>query len=119
VVRGLAAAFPRLPLFTRGAAEVARLAEMSADDAAARSAGRRTVAAALLALATGRAVPGAQRPDRLPATYLAAASQAVPARVDRLLAPSRPGAAVLAAAALAAVAALLVAAPSALAALLG
>jgi Zn-dependent protease with chaperone function len=124
VVRGLAAAFPGLPLFTQGAAEVARLAEMSADDAAARSAGRRTVAAALLALATGRAVPGAPRPARLPAasqpaTSLAAASQAVPARVNRLLAPSRPGAAVLAAVALATVAALLVAAPSALAALLG
>jgi Zn-dependent protease with chaperone function len=126
VVRGLAAAFPGVPLFTQGAAEVARLAEMSADDAAARSAGRRTVAAALLALATGSPVPvpATARPAGLPAAHtpaahLAAAADAVPARVDRLLAKARPGAAVLAAATLATVAALLVAAPSALAAILG
>ncbi len=40
VTRGLAAAFPGVPLFARGAAEVARLAEMSADDTAARTSGR-------------------------------------------------------------------------------
>jgi Zn-dependent protease with chaperone function len=119
VVRGLAAAFPGVPLFTRGAAEVDRLAEMSADDAAARSAGRSTVAAALLALATGCRVPvPGTGPARLPVT-LAAAAHAVPARVDRLLAPSRPAAAGRAAAALATAAVLLVAAPSVLTALLG
>ena len=41
VTRGLAAAFPGIPLFTRGAAEVARLAEMAADDTAARTSGGR------------------------------------------------------------------------------
>ena len=40
VTRGLAAAFPGVPLFARGAAEVARLAEMSADDTAVRTSGR-------------------------------------------------------------------------------
>jgi Zn-dependent protease with chaperone function len=38
---------------------VARLAEMCADDAAARHSGRPTLIAALLALATGAAVPAA------------------------------------------------------------
>ena len=41
VTRGLAAAFPGVPLFARGAAEVARLAEMSADDTAVRTSGSR------------------------------------------------------------------------------
>ena len=122
VVRGLAAAFPGLPLFTQGAAEVACLAEMSADDSAARTSGRETVATALLALATRQAVPGALLAPAVPAgplprTALAAAADAVPARVGRLLAPSRPGAALLAAALLAAIAALLVLAPAALTAL--
>jgi Zn-dependent protease with chaperone function len=144
VVRGLAAAFPAVPLFSRGAAEVDRLAEMSADDTAARSAGRRTVAAALLALATGSPVPGTARPARLPATHLPAtylpathlpatylpatylpathlpaAAHAVPARVDRLLAPSATAAAARAAALLAALTTLLVLVPPLLAGLLG
>jgi Zn-dependent protease with chaperone function len=79
--RGLTAAFPGVPLFTRGAAEVARLTEMSADDAAARRAGRAPLAAALLALATGKAVPGPALP---------AADLAVPARVERMIEPARP-----------------------------
>ena len=49
--------FPAVPLFTRGAAEVARLTEMCADDAAARREGRAPLAAALLAIASGAAVP--------------------------------------------------------------
>ena len=57
--RGLTAAFPAVPLFTRGEAEVARLAEMTADDAPARRAGRRPLTAALLAIGTGNAVPTA------------------------------------------------------------
>jgi Zn-dependent protease with chaperone function len=122
VVRGLAAAFPGVPLFTRGAAEVATLAEMSADDSAARTSGRETVATALLALATRQAVPGALAAPALPAgplsrTALAAAADAVPARVGRLLAPARPGAALIAAALLTAISALLVLAPAVVGAL--
>lgn len=83
--RALAAAVAGVPLFTRGAAEVARLAEMAADDAAARRAGRGTLAAALLAIGTGTAVPSA---------LLAAASYAVPARVERLLHRTHPARAV-------------------------
>src|SRR6202035_524761 len=58
VTRGLAAAVPGVPLFTRGGDEVARLAELAADDRAARCAGRHTLVAALLAIATGSSVPG-------------------------------------------------------------
>jgi Zn-dependent protease with chaperone function len=91
--RGLAAAFPGVPLFTQGAAEVARLTEMAADDAAARGSGRPTVVAALLALATGTVVPAAAlRPPvalGVPGAGLAAAANAVPARVERLLTPPR------------------------------
>jgi len=86
LTRGLAAALPGVPLFTRGAAEVARLAEMSADDTAARAAGRGALVAALLAIATGAAVPALA----LPRAGLAAASYAVRARVERMLTPARP-----------------------------
>ncbi|MEV0768588.1 M56 family metallopeptidase [Nocardia salmonicida] len=51
VTRTLAAVFPRIDLFTVGSAQVARLVEMSADDAAAASHGRQTVREALLTLA--------------------------------------------------------------------
>jgi Zn-dependent protease with chaperone function len=80
--RGLAASFPGVPVFTRGPAEVARLAELCADDAAARRAGRPALVAALLAMGTGAAVP-------VPA--LAVTSGVVTARVDRLLDPPRRG----------------------------
>ena len=119
VVRALAATFGAVPLFARGDDEVTRLTEMAADDAAARSAGRPTVAAALLALAMGRAVPApagaGAGPDPgagVPRAVLAAAAHAVPARVDRLLAPSGTGSAQRAAALLALIAALLVALPA-------
>jgi Zn-dependent protease with chaperone function len=82
LTRGLAASFPGVPLFTRGPAEVAGLAEMSADDAAARRTGRGALVAALLAMGTGTAVPAAA---------LAATSGPVTARVNRLLDPPRPG----------------------------
>jgi Zn-dependent protease with chaperone function len=110
VTRGLAAAFPGVPLFARGHAEVERLAEMSADDTAARSAGRPTLAAALLAMATGARYPltGHQ-------VGLAAAAFAVPARVERMLRPPRPAAALAVATALTALSALLALAPVALA----
>ena len=80
--RGLAASFPGVPVFTRGPAEVARLAELCADDAAARRSGRPVLAAALLAMGTGAAVP---------APALAVTSGAVSARVHRLLDPPRRG----------------------------
>jgi Zn-dependent protease with chaperone function len=83
--RGLTAALPAVPLFTRGETEVARLAEMAADDAAARRAGRPLLAAALLAMGTGNAVPTAAIRPGLPA-----AGYAVPARVERMLHPARP-----------------------------
>lgn len=69
-----------MPLFSRGPEHVALLAEMCADDAAARHAGRRTLVTALLAMAT----TPAPRP-----AFLAAAATAVTTRVRRLLdAPS-------------------------------
>jgi len=79
LTRGLAATFPGVPLFTRGPAEVARLAEMCADDAAARRSGRPMLVTALLAMGTGTAVPAAA---------LAATGGAVAARVQRLVEPA-------------------------------
>jgi len=79
--RGLAAAFPAVPLFTRGAEHVTRLAEMCADDAAARRSGRGTLVSALLAMATGAAVP---------AHALGASACAVTARLYRLIDDSGP-----------------------------
>ena len=81
LTRGLAATFPGVPLFSRGPAEVARLAEMCADDVAARRSSRPTLVTALLAMGTGTAVPAAA---------LAATSGAVAARVQRLLEPAPP-----------------------------
>ena len=63
LTQGLAAAFPGIPLFARGAAEVARLTEMSADDTAARASGRPALVAALLAIATGTAGPAPRTTD--------------------------------------------------------
>ena len=82
LTRGLAASFPGVPVFTRGPAEVARLAEMCADDAAARRTGRPALVAALLAMGTGTAVPAAA---------LAATGGPASARVHRLLDPPRRG----------------------------
>ena len=82
LTRGLAASFPGVPLFTRGPVELARLAEMWADDAAARRTGRPALIAALLAMGTGTAVP---------ATALAATSGPVTPRVHQLLEPPRRG----------------------------
>lgn len=76
-VRSLSAAFPGVPLFATGAAVVALLAEMRADDAAARFAGRSALITALIAIATGN--------PEVPGTALAVASYAVPARVERML----------------------------------
>lgn len=74
----LTRALPGLPLFRRGQAAVARLAEMCADDAAIRRAGRDQLLAALVAMGTaGAAGSGA----------LGATGYAVAERVERLLEP--------------------------------
>jgi Zn-dependent protease with chaperone function len=89
LTRGLAAIFPWVPVFSRGSAAVARLTEMSADDAAARRAGRRPLIEALLALGTeAPAVPSVA--SGVPVTGLAAAGYAVAARLQRLLEPPSP-----------------------------
>jgi len=106
LTRALSACFPAVPLFARGAGEVARLAEMRADDAAARRSGRPTLIAALLAMGTGTAVPAAV----VPATALAATGCAVVSRVQRLLDPPDRALLVRYGAALAAVTLLLAAA---------
>jgi Zn-dependent protease with chaperone function len=101
LTRVLAATFPAVPLFTRGPAEVARLAEMCADDVAVRRSGRHTLLTALLAMGTGTAVPAATGGTAVPAattggtavtagdTVLAATGGEVAARVQRLLEPPR------------------------------
>jgi Zn-dependent protease with chaperone function len=113
LIKGLAAAFPGVPLFGRGLVEVTRLSEMSADDAAARASGRTTLVAALLAIGTGTAVTGAVLGAGTRGA-LAAAAYAVPARVERMLRrPSRRRHAAFGGA-LAGVLALLIVLPSAL-----
>ncbi|SFB62667.1 Zn-dependent protease with chaperone function [Amycolatopsis marina] len=77
--RGLTAALPRVALFTAGATEIARLLEMCADDAAARSHGPQTVLGALLTL-SGVA--------SLPAGALGATGVGVVARAERLVEPA-------------------------------
>jgi beta-lactamase regulating signal transducer with metallopeptidase domain len=79
--RSLAAVAPAVPLFARGAGEVARLAEMRADDVAARRGGRRPLIAALLAMGAGVAV------GQVPAAWLAATGGVVTCRVRRLADP--------------------------------
>ncbi|HUN31864.1 MAG TPA: M56 family metallopeptidase [Trebonia sp.] len=116
LTRGLAAALPFVPLFVRGAEEVARLAELAADDTAARSVGRPALVAALLAIATGNAVPGAPPAAR---GALAAAALAVPARVERLLDPPGRRTVAVVTLALALVSIALIALPGGLAAVAG
>jgi Zn-dependent protease with chaperone function len=122
VLRGLAAAFPGVPLFARAVTEAGRLAEMAADDSAARRTGPAAVARALLALATGQRVAAAgtvplagavavATAGTVPSAALAAAAQAVPARVERLLSPTRPAAAAAAGVLLGVLSALLVLGP--------
>jgi beta-lactamase regulating signal transducer with metallopeptidase domain len=80
VAAGLGRAFPALPLLGRAGAEVAALAEMAADDAAARRHDRGDLAAALVVLGTAT----------VRAAALTAGGPAAVARVQRLLAPTRP-----------------------------
>lgn len=79
MTRGLSAILPAVPLFIAGSQEVARLAEMCADDSAAREVGSRPLVTALLAMGTGA---------RVPLRALAATGHATLARVQRLSAPS-------------------------------
>lgn len=76
---GLARAFPRLPLFRDSLAHTTRLVELLADDVAARSTDRLTLAGALLTLSSAQPPP----------TGLAA-SGASATRVRRLIAPPAP-----------------------------
>jgi len=128
VTRGLTAAFPGVPLFARGAAEIARLSEMAADDAAVRVEGCPALVTALLAIATGAPVPGSGFAELLPghggsgheavpAAGLAATACAVPARVERLLDPPGRSAVAVSRLALAALSVLLLLLPAALAVL--
>jgi len=73
----LARAFPRVPLLARAGPELAVLAEMAADDSAARRHGRGTLAEALVILARAGVRAGA----------LNAGGTAAAARIHRLLAP--------------------------------
>jgi len=78
--KAMRAGLPAIPLVSRGAEEVARLAEMRADDVAARRSGRDTLLQALVAMGTGSRLP-------TPAAALAATGGVVSARVRRLLDP--------------------------------
>jgi Zn-dependent protease with chaperone function len=89
VTRSLAGVAPAVPLFARATGEVARLAEMRADDVAARRGGRRALLAALLAMGSGAPlapVPAAPLAP-VPAAWLAATGGVVAARVRRLADP--------------------------------
>jgi hypothetical protein len=82
VLRALASALPLLPLFTRGAAEVAGLLEMCADDSAARHHGTRPLVAGMIMLA-------GPLPSSAPG--LAVAANAVLTRATRLMDPAQRG----------------------------
>jgi len=75
---GLCRAFPRIPMFTAAALDIARLLECCADDAAARRHGGGAVSGALLALAG---------PHAPPQGALALAGPTAAERAERLLAP--------------------------------
>ena len=76
----LHAAFPFIPAFTVARAELARLVEMQADDAAAVGADRRVLAMALVRLAEGA----------IPVGALAASGTTALERVRRLSGPANP-----------------------------
>ncbi|MHB8296896.1 MAG: M56 family metallopeptidase [Acidimicrobiales bacterium] len=80
VAAALRRAFPGVALFAEAHREIARLAEMAADDAAAACHGRLPVAAAMVTLASGRA----------PSIALAAGGAGAIERVRRLVRPARP-----------------------------
>jgi Zn-dependent protease with chaperone function len=110
LTRGLAFIFPAVPLFARGADSVSRLAEMCADDAAARRSGRGPLITALLTMATGVA---------LPVLALGASACSVTLRVQRLMEAPGPGRRAWYSLALAAVMLLLAVAPAVAAGMAG
>jgi bla regulator protein blaR1 len=77
--RALARAFPRVPLLAQAEGQLRVLAEMAADDSAARGHRRDDLAAALVILARGAPHPAA----------LAAGGPAALARLERMLAPQQ------------------------------
>jgi Zn-dependent protease with chaperone function len=77
-------AFPRLPLFTDGAREMARLVEMRADDIATRTNSRLVLARALVAMATPASASDAGR------GMLNASDGDAVDRLHRLLDPAPP-----------------------------
>jgi Zn-dependent protease with chaperone function len=77
---GLRAAFPFVPAFTLARAELARLVEMQADDAAVASDDRRVLASALVRLAEGA----------VPAVAMGAGGTTALARMRRLARPPNP-----------------------------
>ena len=81
LARGLARVFPGAPLFRAAATQLTHLVEFSADDAAARRHGGRTVTDALLAMTGVHPVP---------AGALAAAATGVHLRAHRLLGVPAP-----------------------------
>lgn len=102
ITRGLATILPKIELVTIGAAEVARLLEMCADDAAARTHGPATVLGALLALSGAAPIPSGA---------LGATGVDVLARATRLATPPRLAQRVRVQLTLAAVSALLAVGP--------
>lgn len=88
--RALAKVLPRLRLFTDAAAALGRLAEMCADDTAARRHGRDAVVDALVALTAPALVPAHAGVVPVPAAALGAAVVGVAQRVERLLFPLSP-----------------------------
>ena len=81
ITRSLAAIVPGVPLFERAGTEVTRLAEMRADDVAARHGERRTLLSALLTMGAGPTAGSA------PAAWLAATGGVIAARMHRLANP--------------------------------
>lgn len=77
---GLRAAFPFVPAFALALAELGRLVEMQADDAAAAAGERRVLASALVRLAEGA----------VPAVAMGAGGTTALARVQRLARPANP-----------------------------
>jgi Zn-dependent protease with chaperone function len=86
ITRGLAAIAPGVPLFTRASSAVTRLAEMRADDIAARHAPRRTLLTALLTMSAS--APAGLAAGPAPAAWLGATGGVVAARVQRLADPA-------------------------------
>ncbi|MDV6014290.1 M56 family metallopeptidase [Haloechinothrix sp. LS1_15] len=84
LMKALGRTFSWLPLFPAAEREVARLCEMRADDAAARSHGEATLVGALLAMSEGKQ-------GRHPSVALGASGYDVLARANRLLAPCGTG----------------------------